>query len=244
MADAKRKILVLVEGEKTDVALMEHLLSVYQFDLKYEVVSYRTNIYTLYHEMFESGDPSDMDLLQLLKSREPDPGKKTLFDDVYSDILLIFDLDPQAPDFSPEKISSMAAYFVESSDMGKLYLNYPMVEAFYHMTSIPDPRYDSYYANLDELLAGGYKARVGRENRDHDYRKFAKTKDERSIVIQQNMEKAWQLVGRAASYEMPPPQSDVLAVQLNTLSLSRRLSVLSTCAFFIPEYNPRFISAK
>jgi len=104
--------------------------------------------------MFEDNDPSDMDLLQLLKSREPDPVKRALFDEFYSDILLIFDLDPHDPGFAPEKISRMAKYFVESSDMGKLYINYPMVEAFYHMASIPDPNFDSYYATLDELIAG------------------------------------------------------------------------------------------
>ena len=80
-----------------------------------------------------------MDLLQLLKSREPNLSKKALFDDSYSDILLIFDLDPHDSGFTPEKIIGMANYFVESSDMGKLYINYPMVEAFYHMASIPDP---------------------------------------------------------------------------------------------------------
>ena len=68
MAEEKRKILVLVEGAKTDVALMEWLLSAYQIDIKYEIVSYCTNIYTLYHEMFEDNDPADMDLLQLQKN--------------------------------------------------------------------------------------------------------------------------------------------------------------------------------
>ena len=92
MAEKKRKILVLVEGAKTDVALMERLFSIYQIDFKYEIVSYCTNIYTLYKEMFEDNDPDDMDLLQLLKSREPDLVKKTLFDESYSDILMILDL--------------------------------------------------------------------------------------------------------------------------------------------------------
>lgn len=92
MAKEKRKIFVLVEGAKTDVALMERLFSIYQIDFKYEIVSYCTNIYTLYKEMFEDNDPDDMDLLQLLKSRESDLVKKTLFDEFYSDILLIFDL--------------------------------------------------------------------------------------------------------------------------------------------------------
>ena len=203
MAEKKRKILVLVEGAKTDVALMERLFSIYQIDFKYEIVSYCTNIYTLYKEMFEDNDPDDMDLLQLLKSREPDLVKKTLFDESYSDILLIFDLDPHDFGFTPEKIRHMAKYFVESSDVGKLYINYPMVEAFYHMTSIPDLNFNTYNATLNELSAGTYKARVNRENRNHDYRKFAATKEECNIVIRQNISKAWLVVGDPED-DMPP----------------------------------------
>lgn len=240
MAEKKRKILVLVEGAKTDVALMERLFSIYQIDFKYEIVSYCTNIYTLYKEMFEDNDPDDMDLLQLLKSREPDLVKKTLFDESYSDILLIFDLDPHDFGFTPEKIRHMAKYFVESSDVGKLYINYPMVEAFYHMTSNPDLNFNTYNATLNELSAGTYKARVNRENRNHDYRKFAATKEECNIVIRQNISKAWLVVGDPED-DMPPSQAEILNTQLNSIQNENRVAVLSTCAFFIPEYNLKLI---
>lgn len=191
--------------------------------------------------MFEDNDPSDIDLLQLLKSREPDPVKKAFFDTSYSDILLIFDLDPQDPCFTSEKISRLARYFVESSDMGKLYINYPMVEAFYHMANIPDPDYDYYYATLDEMLAGEYKARVNRVNRDHDYRKFAANREECNIVIEQNISKACWLVGSESGIDLSPSQIDILNVQLNSILNSRQVSVLSTCAFFIPDYNTNLI---
>ena len=240
MAEKKRKILVLVEGAKTDVALMERLFSIYQIDFKYEIVSYCTNIYTLYKEMFEDNDPDDMDLLQLLKSREPDLVKKTLFDESYSDILLIFNLDPHDFGFTPEKIRHIAKYFVESSDVGKLYINYPMVEAFYHMTSIPDLNFNTYNATLNELSAGTYKARVSRENRNHDYRKFAATKEECNIVIRQNISKAWLVVGDPED-DMPPSQAEILNTQLNSIQNENRVAVLSTCAFFIPEYNLKLI---
>ena len=98
----KPKILFLVEGAKTDVRLMQKLLSIYGFDQKYEIISYNTNIYTLYNEMFRDNDPADLDLLQVLKEHEKDPRKKPLFDQSYSDILLIFDLDPQDPLFTSD----------------------------------------------------------------------------------------------------------------------------------------------
>ena len=216
MTKEKRKILVLVEGARTDVALLERLLSTYQVDIKYEIVPYCTNIYTLYHEMFEDNDP-------------------------YSDILLIFDLDPHDSGFTPEKIIGMANYFVESSDMGKLYINYPMVEAFYHMASIPDPNFDSYYATLDELTSGEYKARVNRENRDHDYRKFATRKEECDTVIMQNINKAWRLIGNNRGNNLIPAKIEILNAQLNHIQSANKVAVLSTCTFFIPEYNPNLI---
>lgn len=243
MAEQKRKIFLLVEGAKTDAALMERLLTLYQLDVQYEIVSYCTNIYTLYHEMFEENDPDEIDLLQLLKSREKNPERRALFDAAYSDILLVFDLDPQAPDFSPEKIQGMSEYFSESSDMGKLYINYPMVEAFYHMSAIPDPAYNDRSAALAELFKGSYKSRVNQENRNHDYRKFAVSRRECSIVIRQNIEKAWWLLGEGANpVLLPPEQSRILHLQLYLLSAEERISVLSTCPFFIADYNPALLS--
>lgn len=44
-----------------------------------------------------------------------------------------FDLEAHHPGFTVEKIKEMASYFVELSDIGKLYINYPMVESFFHM---------------------------------------------------------------------------------------------------------------
>ena len=140
-----------------------------------------------------------------------------------------------------QEISRMANYFVESSDMGKLYINYPMVEAFYHMASIPDPNFNTYYATLDELLAGTYKARVNKENRNHDYRKFATTKEECNIVIKQNISKARWLASGDSETDLLLSQAGILAAQLRSLKSDRRIAVLSTCAFFIPWYNPKLI---
>jgi hypothetical protein len=236
MPEANQKILVLVEGEKTDVLLMKHLFQIYSIDMKYEIVAYKTNIYALYNEMFARDNPEVLDLLQVLKAREKEDKKKALFDHHYSDILLIFDLDPHDANYAPEKIKHLSEYFIESSDMGKLYLNYPMVEAFYHMASIPDPQYDSYYVALSELEAKEYKARVHNENRDQDYRKFATSKEECNIVIRQNISKAWKLT-EAGDNDFPPEQQEILSAQIDLLQQEEKISILSTCPFFIFEYN-------
>ena len=83
---------------------MNHLFQIYGIGAKHEIVSYGTNIYVLHNEMFYDG--------------------KLIFEQEYTDILLIFDIEPQDSLFFADKISAMINYFVESTNMGKLYLNY------------------------------------------------------------------------------------------------------------------------
>ena len=247
MADAgsKKRILLLVEGERTDVKLMEHLFSVYCLDADYDIITYKTNIYVLYNDMFFEKDPDSMDLIQVLKSREQNPIMRKKLDAQYTDILLIFDLDPQDEAFSDEKILSMTQYFSESSDMGKLYINYPMVEAFYHMKSIPDPDFHTYTTTMAELLAHGYKKRVNNENRNHNYAKFAIDREECNIVIVQNQSKAWLLVNGDFSDNKNNGAEligeDILRKQLELIANRGIIAILCTCVFFIPDYNPKFI---
>lgn len=238
---AKSKILMIVEGARTDVRLMQYLLNTYNISDNHEIVSYNTNIYTLYQQMFKDNAPDSIDLLQLLKEREPDLEKKKIFNERYSDILLIFDFDPQDSLYEPEKIIEMSKYFTESSDMGKLYLNYPMVEAYYHMKSIPDLDYNSYKVEFSELKKGTYKQRVNRENRNHDYTKFAINKEECNIVIRQNIEKAYNIINQECTYEITPDGDKVLQVQINELQNNESVFVLCTCVFYIADYNPNFI---
>lgn len=240
MSKKNAKILMLVEGAKTDVRLMKHLLDVYGISSNHEIVSYNTNIYTLYKDMFADHDPESIDLLQLLKSREPDENKKSVFDENYSDILLIFDIDPQDNEFSADKILEMKNYFTESSDMGKLYLNYPMVEAFYHLKNIPDKEYNERIVTIQELMSRTYKSRVNQDNRNHDYSKFAVTRNECNIVIKQNISKGNLIAGYSDEVNLPDEYC-VLKKQLEYLEHNQKLYVLCTCAYYIPDYNPKLI---
>lgn len=246
----KKNILVLVEGAKTDVIIMEKIFNIYEIDVKYEIVSYCTNIYTLYQEMFRDGNDgfSDMDLLQVLKAREKEVEKKKIFEEKYTDILLIFDLDPQDPQYNAEHIKLMQDYFCESSDMGKLYLNYPMIEAFYHLSSIPDEDYFNRKVMFMELKDKKYKSRVQQETIGHDYRKFAISKKDCNIVILQNLSKAiflatgkvisWQEVLRIAS---SVDLNLVLGRQLLHLENEAFIYVLCTCILYVVDYNPKLL---
>lgn len=231
--------MVIVEGPKTEVTLMEKLLGIYGISDNHKLYSYNTNIYELYNRL--PADPKDyqyIDILQILKAREQDSKKLAILNQNYSDIIMIFDFDPQDPQFSPIKIRRMAEYFIESTDMGKLYLNYPMVESFYHMKSIPDPDYDSYYTMMNVLKNKDFKRDVGQICRDGDYRKFAAKRDKCNIVIKQNLDKACKLTGVKFGI---PSELQILKEELKFLSKGK-VSILNTCVFYILDFNSALIS--
>ena len=134
----------------------------------------------------------------------------------------------------------MQQYFTESSDMGKLYLNYPMVEAFYHMEEIPDSNYPDRTATLEELKKGEYKTRVNRENRNHDYTKFAVDREECNIVIRQNIEKGFWLTQEDSTMQLPD-MNKILLKQVDSLHTEQKVWVLCTCAYYIADYNLKLI---
>ena len=242
MSNKKAKILILVEGAKTDLRLMKKVLDFYSISDRHQIISYNTSIYDLYQKMFYENDPDSLDLLQVLKEHEKDETKKSLFDEHYSDIILIFDLDPQSPDYAPEVITKMADYFTESSDTGKLYLNFPMVESFYHMKSIPDPDFMNYTISMEELVNRTYKTRVKQTCRI-PYKNFATTKEACDLIISQNLEKA-KMILRHPRNSLPTDTRMLLAAQLSFLQSHSMLYILCTCIFYIVDYNPLLIQPK
>jgi hypothetical protein len=243
MNKEKKNILILVEGSRVDVRLMKKLFTLYGIDALYNIFSYDTNIYVLYDKMFDDENPEDIDIIQVLLEQKPSDDKKRILEQKFTDILLVFDLDPQDQRFTKDKITAMMKYFVESTDMGKLYLNYPMVEAFYHMGSIPDNAYNKRTVTLDELRNRTYKQRVNEENRNRNYSKFAVNREECNIVIDQNIQKGLHIIGANPGDDLPDT-GKILESQLTMLRNSQMLYVLCTCVYFIPEYNPKLLKAQ
>jgi len=239
------EILMLVEGKATEPKIMRKLLKLYEINDGYRIVPYKTNIYTLYNSMVNElgADSDNWDIMTHLRSRESDPEKKEILRRRYTETLLIFDFEPHDPLFDETKIREMMRFFSDSTQMGKLYINYPMVEAFYHMKSIPDPDYSMYTVPISELTGprnNGYKARVGKENKSIGRAIFTSSKNNIDAVIRQNIDKAWHIL-ESDAYAILPDGMDILEAQLIKMVNTKTIAVLCTCVFYIVDYNPRLI---
>lgn len=139
------KTLLIVEGKHEKEQLLYHLLKAFPMVniSVQDIITYETNIYVLISKIIseygEDWDKEDIDLPFLIsndKRSSPLLRKKD-----FTNIYLIFDYERHDPFFSETNILRMQRYFSRPEDVGKLYINYPMVESYLDLKSIPDVSY-------------------------------------------------------------------------------------------------------
>lgn len=237
-----RKILVIVEGARKELKLVNKLKELF-LPQDISIVSYGTSLYQLYDYLEEYCDFNfeELDVLLALKAHEPVEEKKAVFDEKYTDVLLIFDFDPQDNKFDVAKIRKLMDYFNDSTENGKLYINYPMLESFYHLKNIKDGIVDESFKDtkftLKELQEHQYKKRVVDEGTDLDISRMSKEEVE-NIMYQQSCKTNYIL---QENYEVLEDYDQgkmiiILDKQNKILEQTGKAYVLNTCSFFVLEF--------
>ncbi len=148
----RHKNLLIVEGENEENKLFQIIFGAFpELDITIDdIIIYGTNIYVLYKDIINAYGinwfDEDVDLPFIV-------GKKknyqvTLNKKDFINIYLVFDYEHHDPIFSEEHIKHMQRYFCDSTEMGKLYLNYPMIESYKHFNCIPDAGYENLTAKV------------------------------------------------------------------------------------------------
>lgn len=164
--EQKNQTLVLVEGEHEKKTLLSILLACFPEVpiLSDNIHVYEADIYDLYHdievEYEEDWYENDLEIdIPLLISRRHsiEPGLKK---NNFTNIILIFDYEHHDTWFKDEKIERMQNHFNSMSDDGILFINYPMIEAYRHVLSIPDEDYLERYVSVTCQPGREYKRLV------------------------------------------------------------------------------------
>lgn len=243
------KILLIVEGQKAEPTLFKSLFSNYNIQVtEKNIYSYDTNIFTLYNKVFKEyeDDLDDMDFLLSLAAAESDPNKKKCLTSVdYSDIILVFDYEPQDPKFNMEHLMIMMKYFDESTDHGKLYINYPCVESVRHFKSIPDKAFINRKVPLIDITEFGYKRIVGDEACIQDLRKIDKNLFD--YLIKENVNKGNMILNNQETSNFVKKYRALNFLKLldkidDKVSKEGDVYILNTSIFFICDYDINLIS--
>ncbi len=253
-------ILLIVEG-KTERRIFDSLRELYWGGRKdVFVYTHARDIYMLYRAMREL-DVFDceggVDTLAVLKGQATAEEAVRLSGLSASDIsetYLFFDYDFQNKFGSLEEnngaLAEMLSYFDDETGNGKLYVNYPMVEALIFASRLPEGEYADYAVSRRQCKDDGFK-KLARglprydgfshlllsendgESPEKKASKAAKAKGNWEALKKITEDKAAYICGEAS-----PGQSRIFQCQLDKYVNTGecRVSVLSSMPLFLSEY--------
>lgn len=169
-ARRRGRSLLVVEGDHEKNELFWLVFKCYpelHVDME-NIWIYGTNIYMLYEDIIrEYGDDwenewTDIDLPFVISKKKN--LENLCYKNDFTNIILVFDYERHDPQFSADKILRLQNYFSDAADMGKLYLNYPMIESYQHLKSLPDEEYINRKISVSLQPGSKYKELVRNES--------------------------------------------------------------------------------
>ena len=156
-------ILFVFEGNKREPELFRAIEKLFFKDSQHIVCSFGNNIYELHQRLKDLDDSGD--IVSLLRERyngRPDsPFSEESKSSDFSEIYLIFDYDFHNRNISLDemnsRISEMLDMFDNETENGKLYINYPMVEAIRYTKHLPDSMFYTYTVSRQQCRDISFK---------------------------------------------------------------------------------------
>ncbi len=226
------------------------------------VCTFHTNIYKLYEEIYGNDENvDDVDTVATLKDWLLKKGDNTLVNytsDSFSEIYLFFDYDPHAAqsnnlsiDVLNDHVRKMLELFNNETEHGKLFISYPMSEAFRYTKRLPDNGFYDYTCSLDECSDFKTNSAIFSYYKNTDFISYnrCKSDDDRIVVFNnwkllfaQNVAKANYIC--SSNNKIPLSKNDISQDRIFNGQLKKYIipkgviSILSAFPLFMFEYLP------
>lgn len=245
------KILIVVEGDRTENELFSCLFD--RFGIQAEIVVASNSLYSLYSRMKSYHFECDVkDAVKELMSPDKD---RSLLDQKFAYTYLVFDSDLQNKqpnqrglDIPIEKLvetnfnmlEEMAEYFTDETDpsIGRLYINYPMMESYRYCDSFSDESYLDSIIEIDKMAK--FKS-LASEKKLAGVQIQRYTKDNFLDLIRLNIRKLGILFNKTSilpypEYQFLSDQNTIAKKQHNSANSCQCLSILNTSLLIIVDY--------
>lgn len=239
---SNRNILFIVEGEADEPVFIKKLFKVCYSKQNYKTYTYKTNLHNLakrLEEDYPDFDKEEIDIQLILRSFEQCANKKAILNGSYTDIFLIFDFEPQQDYPRFNTIRRMLETFNDSTSLGKLFINYPMMQSYKHFSHLPDDSFCDNKVTIEQCKK--YKELVGSisaytDLNKYDYPLFI------SLTVH-HLRKANYILNDI--YTLPVKdeylewkQVAFFDKQIDYKNSCDLVYVLNTCIFILVDYNP------
>lgn len=245
------KILVIVEGIKTENELFSCIFK--SFGIEGEIVVASTNLYSLYDRMKYYN--FECDVKDAVKELMPSDKDSSLLDQKFAYTYLVFDSELQNKmrgqrgteipiadlvEDNLNKLEEMTAYFTDETDptIGRLYINYPMMESFRYCDSFADESY--LYSMVEINNISDFKSAASKKKLA-GFRIGRYTKDNFLDLIRLNIRKIGVLFEQSSvplysEYQMISQPTAIARKQRELIMTCQSINVLNTSLLMVVDY--------
>ncbi|MGL5355703.1 MAG: hypothetical protein ACRCZ9_13080 [Fusobacteriaceae bacterium] len=243
----KKIALFIVEGIKAEIAVVDSLQKNFIKGIheNIKVIPYTTDIYQLYNALQEDGE--FLDLLEILKEQlsknSENLEKLEILEEIeINDIAytyLFFDYDAHTHHADNEKLKKMIQYFNDETEVGKLYISYPMVESLRHIKQKDDLEFINRIVN-GKIKGKEYKAQVHNETCYQQIKKL--TLEDWLNITELNIKKANNIIFSDSTTPSFRRIREINQENINESQMMKyiekaeQVAVLSGFPFFIVDY--------
>lgn len=245
------KALVIVEGERLEPKFFKQYTKVFGIDMEAYIVG--ANIYDLYNQLKDYDFNCDIkDLLPNVGNRVE--GMEEILQQKFAYTYLVFDFDAHHREIGEKeldidtviqnnlaKLSEMAKFFTNETDpgIGRLYINYPMMESYRDCSSFFDESYrDNTIAIADipgyKRIAGQKKlasVHIGKYTREN-FSDLTKMNIYKLHKLSRNF---WGAVTYRDYIELSEAEK-ILDCQIQKVNQEKIIDVLNTALFIVLDY--------
>ena len=258
-------ILFVFEGKKREPELFRTMEKLFFQDRQNIVCSFGNNIYELYRQLKALDDAGDIVSLLVEKYRgcEDSPFGNSSRSSDFSEIYLVFDYDFHNTNISSEEMNSqldeMLEMFDNETENGKLYINYPMVEAIRYTKKLPDSMFHNYTVSRQQCLNASFK-KIADGFSDYKSLDFLSLNGRRQATDSEVMSRTnnWNLIKEqhvikanylcSGNLTRPKAKADISQKSIFSAQLQKHVlpddsvSILSAFPLFLFDYFPYFVS--
>ncbi|ENP8448030.1 hypothetical protein ACEI28_004221 [Vibrio alginolyticus] len=235
MINAKSRILCVFEGAKREVGYFHSMTSHFFSESDIVHCCYGNDLYELARLLTRDGnDPDDFDIFEVIKEHNTVKENEKLFTkytrDDFNQVYLFFDFEYHDDKYNEDDIKNLIEIFNEETEVGKLFISYPMVEAIRDIPSYE--LFVDYSIELDEAKSNVYKTSSSEKIQDFVHAKKI-TKAQWNSLVMASVSKANYLVNADKHKETIVEQSCILNSQLTSINKNNRIFVLSAYPMFL-----------
>lgn len=158
MRRPKHNVLLIVEGAKDEPRLVDSLFKAFAHDEEWLIHLYGTVIHDLVAKINSDydGDYDNIEIRKVLVEMLPDDQqakRDRLLYTKFTDVILMFDFDPQDDRMDIDGLRKMQSSFNDSSDTDKglLLINYPAIESVKEAAALPYEVYLETFTQMSDI---------------------------------------------------------------------------------------------